>query len=108
MTSTATCTLDGHLVIVDAWAQEGSGKLSPGLATTATYYAYGPAWTAILADPGATPEQTTLQEQLTNAAGSLLAESSSGDPYPAASLDAQQSVAGKVAAVLGGTVGHIG
>lgn len=109
MSSTATCTLDGHLVIIDSWSDAGMSQLADdGYKQSQTYYAYGPAWTSFLADQGATADQTTLQEQLTNDAGTLLQESVGQDPYPVASVDAQQTIAQAVASALDGTLGQTG
>lgn len=107
MSSTASCTLDGHTVIVDSWAAMGDAMISPQLKAGPLFYAYGEAWTAFTADQGADAAHTTLQEQLTNDAAGLFAESTDGDRYPPASLDAQQRIAQTVAAALGGTVGHL-
>jgi hypothetical protein len=107
MSSTASCTLDGHTVIIDSWKtadatpdfaalMKGQGHLT---------YASGTGWTAVLADDGATPDQSTLQMQLTNDAGGLFKEGTDGDQYQAASADAQTTIMTQVAAALGGTVG---
>lgn len=97
MTSTANCTLHGHLVIVDSWESDSAALVSNQLVSAPTWYAHGSAWTAFLADPGQTADTTTLQMQLTNNAAGLLGPA----PTPA-SLDVQQAVAREVARDLGG------
>lgn len=80
MLSAASCTLDRHLVIVDTW-QTGQDVISPQLTPdTTVYYAHGTGWTAFLAEQGTTAATSTLQMQLTNDAGGLLAQSTSGNP----------------------------
>lgn len=103
MVATASCTLDGHTVIIDTWRDEAS---MPDIATLAkgdhATWAQGTGWTAIIADDGATPQQTTLQMQLTNNASGLLDESTNGDQYPPSA--AAGAVLPKVADALSGVV----
>lgn len=109
MASTASCTLEGHIVIVDSFASpaeiDGLAELSKG---HEMYYASGTTgWLAFLADQGATPATTTLQEQLTNDAGALLKDSIKGDRFPAAPIAAQKTLTTLIAKQLGGAVGHV-
>lgn len=103
MVSSATCTLDGHLVIIDTWTDSTGAVIDPGLTPSSTvYYAHGGTWTAFLADQGATADTTTLQMQLTNDAAGLVAQGGSAPtPVP---LATQQTLMRQVAAVLHGTV----
>lgn len=105
MSSTATCTLSGHLVILDSWADSSGATLTPGL--TATYYAHGTGWTAFLADQGATADTTTLQMQLTGDAGGLVKQSLDASAPPHASLDAQRTLSARIARALGGQPAHV-
>lgn len=71
---------------------------------TPTFYADGGSWIAFTADQGATPEQTTLQMQLTNDAAGLLRQSIDHSQSPPTASDAQQAIAAAVVAALGGKV----
>jgi len=106
MSSTATCTLDGHLVIVDSFTQGADDIAS--LTSSEIYYAVGTSgsWVAFLADQGAAADETTLQMQLTNDASGLTQQALNGGGHPVASLDAQQQLAAIIAKDLGGTVSH--
>jgi hypothetical protein len=104
MSSTATCTLSAHLVIIDSWTSAADATLTPGL--TAAYYAHSAGWTAFLADQGATADDTTLQMQLTNDAGGLLKQGIDESALPRASLDAQRTLTAQIASALGGEVGQ--
>ena len=107
MASTATCTLSGHLVILDSWASASDAAVSPGLAGSELYYATGAGWTAFLADQGATAETTTLQMQLTNDAGGLFKQAVDQSALPPASVDAQKTLSAQIAHALGGQVAHV-
>jgi hypothetical protein len=105
LASTASCKLAGHTVILDSWATASdvpSRDEFHHLGDSGFYYATGSGWTAILADDGAQPEETTLQMQLTGDATGLLNEARDGDKYPMASIDAQKNLLRQVAAALGG------
>jgi hypothetical protein len=105
LASTATCTLGGHLVVLDSFSEPtGSNSISTMLAgnKAPTIYADGGSWVAFAADQGATADQTTLQLQIKNDAGALLRESLNGDPYPPTSPDAQKVIADTVVKALGG------
>lgn len=109
LVSTATCTLEGHVVVIDSFmsaaALDDMPELSKG---TEIYYASGRSgWLAFLADQGATADTTTLQEQLTGQAGTVFMEATNGDPFPPAPLVAQKALATSIAGQLGGTVGHV-
>lgn len=101
MKSTASCTLAGHVVIIDSWAAGTDPRLYHSLVKVRTGYSYGDNWTEILADPGRTPAKAVLQMQLTNDAGGLL-QAAYDRPRPA-SLDAQKTLSRVVARALGGT-----
>lgn len=108
-TSAASCTLDGHLVIVDSFAP-GGGTIDAGLLSKGKqiYYASGiGGWLAFLGDPGETASTTTLQMQLTNDAGGLLHQATSGTAPTPAPLDAQQQISAIVAKDLRGAVEHV-
>jgi hypothetical protein len=108
MSSTATCTLSGHLVIVDSYANATAAPDLGQLAGSELFYASGPSgWLAYLADQGATADQTTLHLQLVNDGGALAGESVDGDPYPPASIDAQRTLTLRIAHALGGHQGHV-
>lgn len=97
--------LASHLVIVDSWIRRGLSTLPEELVSAETYYAYGSAWTAFLADDDVGAAFTTLQMRLTNDAAGLLAQGFCGTPPPA-SIDVQCILAGEIARALHGTVGH--
>ncbi len=82
MKSTATCTLDGHVVILDSFDSPSDAQISDELTQTEMFYASGGSWLAFVADQGATAETTTLQMQLTNDAGGLIEQASSNDAEP--------------------------
>lgn len=105
LSSTATCTLDGHLVIVDSFNSEGAGGIS-SLASPGTTYATGGSWVAFLADQGQTAATTTLQMQITNDAGGLLQQETDGTTPTPASADAQHIILKRVADDLHGTLEH--
>ena len=107
MTSTATCTLLGHLIILDSFTTATATATLPALLKdnkTPTFFADGGSWVAFTADQGATPEQTTLQMQLTNDAAGLLKQSIDHNQNPPTAPDAQQAIATAVVASLGGKV----
>ena len=107
MTSTASCTLDGHLVIIDSFTSSSRFADMPALTKgTETYYAQGSGWLAFLADRGQTADETTLQMQLTNDAGGLVSQALNSSAPPPSSLDAQKQIVQVIATALGGTVGH--
>lgn len=97
--------LGRHVVIVDSWMRRGLAILSYELVCAETYYAYGSAWTAFLADDDVGADLTTLQMKLTNNAAGLLAQGFCGTPLPA-SIDVQRILAEEIARALHGTVGH--
>lgn len=106
--SAASCTLEGHLVIVDSSAP--GSTIEAGLVSKGTqlYYATGlGGWIAFLGEPGQTASTTTLQMQLTNNASGLLDRALNHDTVTPAPLDAQQQLAGTVAKDLAGTVEHV-
>ncbi len=108
LSSTATCTLDGHLLIVDSFATpSGPGDVPALVGKVETYYAYGSTgWLTFLASP-AGPAKTQLQMQITNDAGGLLDQSLNGAPT-LVDVDAQRQAASAVVAALGGTLAHVG
>lgn len=108
LSSAATCTLDGHVVIIDSFTTSGGPDDVPTLAKgTETYYAFGPGgWLAILADQGVTADKTILQMQITTDAAGLVRASLNGSPTPA-SLNAQRTILGMVVASIGGQLGHV-
>lgn len=104
--STATCTLDGHLLIVDSFATTPEADISIVAGTTTTY-AHGDAWDVFLADQGQTADTTTLQMQITNDAAGLLEQSTGQTDTPVpADADAQQTILTKVVADLQGQLLH--
>lgn len=106
MKSAATCTLGGHLVIIDSFGSPSDTDSVKALVDkTETYYAHGTGgWLAILADQGATAATTTLQMQLTNDAGGLTKQALDHSALAPASLDAQKTILAQVAADLHGQV----
>jgi hypothetical protein len=106
MTSSATCTLQGHLVILDGFASPDDASISDSLTKDEYYFAYGGSWLAFLAGQGATAAQTVLQMQMTNDAAGLLRYATDNSTPPRASLDAQQQLSGVIAKALDGRVGH--
>lgn len=108
LTSTASCTLSGHTLIIDSFmSNAGLANLRELLKGTETYYATGTTgWLVFLADQGATPDTTTLQMQLTNDAGGLTRQSLDHNTPTPSSLDAQQQLTTTVAHALNGTVVH--
>lgn len=104
MVSTASCTLAGHVLILDTWSDAASSDIGATAASskTTTCYAEGTGWSAFLADDGVPPAQSVLQMQLTNDASGLLAESQ--NPHPPTNASAQTQACRVVAKALGGTV----
>ena len=65
LSSTATCTLLGHVVIVDSFSGIADTANVPALlkdATAKTTFADGGSWMAFTTDQGATADETTLQD----------------------------------------------
>jgi hypothetical protein len=108
LSSTATCTIDGHVLIIDSFATASGPNDVPQLVgKVQTYYAYGTTgWLAFLASADGAAH-TQLQMQITNDAAGLLDQSLNGEPAPT-DLDAQRQVATTVATALGGALGHAG
>jgi hypothetical protein len=104
MTSTASCSLAGHVVIIDSYKPGIDATVDDAVVRHKVYYALGgETWTAILADPGFPPSRTILQMQLTNDTRDLTRMEIGSIPVPhPATLDAQRRVLSDVAAALGG------
>ncbi len=100
LSSTASCTLAGHVVVIDSWTVASAAVLSAELVDAPTWYAHGSAWCAFLADPGQSAAKSVLQMQLTNDAAGLLDEAY--HPVRPASQPAQKSAAAVVAKDLSG------
>jgi hypothetical protein len=102
LVSTATCTLFGHVVNVNSWADATSGDLGPLMKADAkeAFYASGTGWTVTLGD------DPTLQMQFENDASGLLANAMNNSKPASANLDAQKTMANAVAKSLDGDVKH--
>ncbi|MEY9950570.1 hypothetical protein [Leifsonia sp. EB34] len=103
LTSTATCTLDGHTVNINSWSDSSDANLDEVFQSDHVegYYAAGAAWTVTLGD------DPTIQYQLTNQADKLLQSSFSGSTPAPVNVSAEKQVASDAAKALGGQLRHV-
>jgi len=104
MASTATCILNGRTITINSWstaeARDGVDAVLQANKTEA-YFAKGQGWTVTATD------DPTLQHQMTNDAGALMANASEGQTTASSDLPGEKSSAEAVVASLGGAVVQI-